>query len=219
MHGLLVQGRKRDDLEKRGDPGEHLARVRQQLLALEHERLRDREVLPQPLQLGDVEAALDVRVALGALERQIASPLRFHPQRFQKRQRLTLKLARHVPLREGARNRIAQHQDQLHRRVVARDSLGRCRPIHVRGRHLAQQTLRRMRLEVGVVGRVIDRLDREIRVGVEEVQFLLPPRQTQLRMLAQVGIERGRAALLRACDDETYAVEDAFSRQCRGDDR
>ena len=161
-------------------------------------------------QLRRVEAALDVSEALGALERQVAPPLGLRPQRFQERQRLAVKLARHVPLRERARDWVAQHEDQFHRRVVARHPLGRRGPVHVRRRDFAEKPLRRVRIEVRVIRPVIDRLDREIGVGVEEVQFL-PPQQAQLGGLAQIRVERRRAAFLRAGDDEAYAVEDAVS--------
>src|SRR5439155_18365478 len=123
----------------------------------------------------------------------------------EKRQRFALLLARHVPLRKSPRHRIAQDHDQLHRRVVARDALGGRGPVQVGRRYLPQQALRRTGSESRVVRAVVDWFRYKVAVGVEEVQ-LLALRETQLRMLAQVLVERRRAALLRAGYDEAHLV-------------
>src|SRR5439155_26766066 len=96
----------------------------------------------------------------------------------------------------------------------------------------AEQALRRPRVEGAMVDRVVDRLDREEPIPIEEMQFFVT-RQAQLRVLAQVGIERGRPALLRTCDNEAYlrpyrhrspgcrsvCAQSPLNSRCRGGDR
>ena len=163
-------------------------------------------VAPQTLQLPGIEPAIDVGERLRHFQRQRAQTLRFGLEGLTKRQRLAPGAARHVPVRKGARDRIAQNDDEPHRRVVAGDALRRRRPVEIRRRRLAQQTVPRSRVETGAVRRVVDRLGGKAVVGIEEVQFLFL-RQAQLGMLAQVVVERRRAALLRAGDDEAHLVE------------
>ena len=56
-----------------------------------------------------------------------------------------------------------------------------------------------------MVRSVVDRFRHEMAVGIEEMQ-LFALRETELRMLAEVVVERRRAALLRASHDEADLV-------------
>ena len=105
-------------------------------------------------------------------------------------------------MRKRPRDRIAQNEDEFHRRVVVRDPFGRRRPVHVRRRDFAEQALRRPRVEGAMVDRVVDRLDREEPIPIEEMQFFARLRHADLRMLSQKRIECRSAALLRPADDE-----------------
>ena len=107
-----------------------------------------------------------------------------------------------LPLREGARHRIAQHQDDLDVRVVAHQPPDRRAPIERDGRRLAAHPIvfGVKRIERAVIRRLpIERL------VVEEMRFLLA-RHLQGGMQPQQRIERGGARFLRTADDESEPV-------------
>jgi hypothetical protein len=121
------------------------------------------------------------------LQRQrLAAALSLAADGLLERQLVPLPLAFHVPVRIGARHRIAQQHDQLHRRVVAPDALRRGLPVHVNRRCIAEQPPLHRGLEIGVVSGIIDLGRGEVLLGIEEVD-LLHRRHADLRMLVQIG--------------------------------
>src|SRR5262249_82025 len=156
---------------------------------------------PQPLELSAVEAGSDVGEALRTSRRHGALALGIGVNGLQESKGLAMHEPLVVPVRERARDRIAQQNDEAHRRVVAGDALDSARPIKISGCGLAQQMLGWVGMELRVIGPVVDRLMREQPILVEEMQLLLA-REAQLRMLAEIRVERAGAAFLRAGNEE-----------------
>src|SRR6185369_234817 len=133
---------------------------------------------------------------------RLAAALSLGADRLLERQRIAAALAFHVPLRIGARYRIAQQQDELHRRIVLPDARRRGIPVHVDRRRVAENFSAFRRLEIGVIASVVDRRGLEVVLVVEEMHFL-DGRHGDLGVLEQIRRERGRAAFLRSRDDES----------------
>jgi hypothetical protein len=159
-----------------------------------------REEAQRPLQLLAVEAALDVgELAVEAPGLGVKEALAAFADAPGKGMGLGAAGVFHAPVRPGALHRVAQHDDQLHGRVVGGDAREAAAPVEVDRGGLAARPARRVR-EVGVVGGVV-RLGPVLRLVVEEVH-LLRIAQRHLRVVGQVRVQRGGAALLHAGDQE-----------------
>ena len=172
--------------------------------------LFSRKKFEDPFELPGIKTAIDIGKAPRFNRQRLRNPSRFFFERVQKIERLAILEALHVPVRERAIDRISQQDDEFDLPVVIPNPL-HCRfPIQITRRDFAGYCLSRRREaeegrscdrpKLSMQQVVIDRPGKNF-VVVEEMQ-LLPLWQRDLWMLSQEIMERGRARLLRARDDE-----------------
>lgn len=101
-------------------------------------------------------------------------------------------------------NRIPQQDDEFHLRVVFPDSFRGMTPIHIDGSRLTEDSVRLIWLKAGMKPGVVAGGKGEVVVIVKEVQLLSDCR-ADLRVIHQIGIERGRSPFLGATHKEIDA--------------
>ena len=203
MHLAWRRGWRGRQTQKPAHRAQRRRRVAAQTFGGQHQKLLTREQPQHPFHLRAIEAPLDIRelpvMAPGVGVEQPLATLADTPG-----EGFSLGPPRilHAPMRPRPLHGIAQHQDQLHGRVVGADALQAVGPVAVDRRRLAARPAIGRR-EMGVVIAIV-RGRPVAGVVVEEMEFLVV-RPRHVRVVAQVVEQRRGAALLGAGDQEIDA--------------